>query len=81
MKRLVSKRGLKSVPAEKPLRSRGFLSQPGGQQPGADNGTECTEAGKPNKSRGQRQPIVTGTGTPETLATKASIRRYKLEDK
>lgn len=81
MKDPVSKRGLKSVPAGKPLRSRGFLSQPGGQPSGAGNGTERKEAGEPNKSRGQRQPVVTGNGTPETLATKASIRRYKLEDK
>lgn len=74
-------KGRKSAAAGKPLRSRGFLSHPGGI-PTAENGaTDPQDIGKPNRSRGQRQPVVRQDRKPENLATRTSIRPYKLEDK
>lgn len=69
------KSGMKSLQGGAPLRSRGFLSQPGGQAANTPDNT-----GKPNKSRGKRQSIVSGNGKPADLATKVSIRPYTLED-
>jgi len=68
-------KGMKSTATAKPLRSRGFLSQPGGQAAGSGDDT-----GKPNKSRGQRQPVASRDGKPSGLATKAQIKPYSPED-
>jgi hypothetical protein len=69
------KPAMKSVTKPKSLRSRGFLSQPGGQAPSGDGSST-----KPNKSRGKRQPVVSDDGKPAHLTTRVAIRPYKLGD-
>ncbi len=69
------KPAMKSVSKPNALRSRGFLSQPGAHAPSGDG-----SSGKPNMSRGKRQPVVSDDGRPANLTTKVSIRPYKLGD-
>jgi hypothetical protein len=69
------KSAMKSVSKPKALRSRGFLTQPGVQAPSEDG-----SSGKPNMSRGKRQPVVSDNGKPAHLSTKVAIRPYKLGD-
>ncbi|WP_299809931.1 hypothetical protein [uncultured Roseibium sp.] len=72
--------GLKSRAGNKPLRSLGFLSQPGSQAkagPGAPGEPEH----KHHRSRGSRPVSVTSDGKPQTLPVKAKVKPYVLEDK
>ncbi|OJJ12849.1 hypothetical protein BKI51_01850 [Alphaproteobacteria bacterium AO1-B] len=69
------KSAMKSVSKPKALRSRGFLSQPSAHAPSGDS-----SSGKPNMSRGKRQPIVSDGGKPANLTTKVAIQPYKLGD-
>ncbi len=76
------KPALKTSKGSTPLRSRGFLSHPGGNPTGTDDtSSDQNDTGKPNKSRGKRQSVVSSNGKPDGLATKATIRPYSLEDK
>ncbi|GAA0780058.1 hypothetical protein E1180_08610 [Roseibium denhamense] len=71
------KPGLKSVRADKPLRSRGFLSQPGGGR--APEAVASHPGAAPNLSRGSRQ-ITPSTGkAPTPLSDKPKIKRYTPE--
>lgn len=74
------KKGLKSLGAGKPMRSRGFLSQPGGR---AAPGTAQDKAARDpenQKSRGARQVSISADGKPQTLSPRPSIKPYRLED-
>ncbi|GAB4523197.1 MAG: hypothetical protein Tsb0019_25130 [Roseibium sp.] len=74
------KKGLKSVAGKTPLRSRGFLSQPGGLS--APSGKTGDQAATPehHRSRGSRQVSATADRRPRDLAVKPAIRPYTLED-
>lgn len=80
MTRETPKKGLKSVSGTAGLRSRGFLSQPGGRpaQDSADGDVAGTSA--LNRSRGSRQASASAGGKPEYLTPKPAIRPYTLED-
>ncbi|WP_417708344.1 hypothetical protein [Roseibium aggregatum] len=71
--------GLKSVGSKKPLRSRGFLSQPGGsvKAPSDDSGDQPVH----HRSRGARQVSPSSNGRPQDLSVKPVIKPYRLEDK
>ncbi|XYK82603.1 MAG: hypothetical protein ROO70_10430 [Labrenzia sp.] len=69
------KSAMKSVSRPKALRSRGFLTQPGAHALSEDG-----SSGKPNMSRGKRQPVVSDGGKPANLTTKVAIQPYKLGD-
>jgi hypothetical protein len=69
------KSAMKSVSKPNALRSRGFLSQPGAHAQSGDG-----SVGKPNMSRGKRQPVVSDGGKPANLTTKVAIQPYKLGD-
>jgi len=71
------KKGLKSVAGKTPLRSRGFLSQPGGGVAGPERAEAAPEH---HRSRGSRQVSATADGRPRDLADKPRIRPYTLED-
>ncbi|PVB60658.1 hypothetical protein [Labrenzia sp. 011] len=75
------KQGLKSRTGGKPLRSLGFLSQPGTPIktiPGeAGNGNDGPEH---HRSRGSRSVSVSRDGKPEALQASPRIRPYTLED-
>lgn len=73
---------LRSVAGKKPLRSRGFLSAPGGQAAAAagDSGGSA-EPHAHHRSRGARQVAVSSDGKPKDLSVKPVIRPYTLEDK
>lgn len=75
------KKPLKSVAGNKPLRSRGFLSAPGGQVAvsNADAGNPA-EARQHHRSRGARQVSASADGKPQDLSVKPVIRPYTLED-
>ncbi|MEP3046763.1 MAG: hypothetical protein ABJL55_01845 [Roseibium sp.] len=75
------KKGFKSAGANKTLRSRGFLSQPGGQIAGqsAQSG-QTGDTTFHHKSRGAKQVVVSRDGKPQGLAAKPAIRPYSLED-
>lgn len=91
------KKTLKSVARDTPLRSRGFLSQPGGPAVQEGGSGDPAEAGTPSQSRGQsrgqsgsksqsksrgtRQVSASPAGTPESLVVKPGIRPYTLVDK
>lgn len=76
------KKPLKSVAGAKPLRSRGFLSAPGGQVCVSTGETgDTTENQKHHRSRGARQVSVSPDGKPQDLSVKPKIRPYSLEDK
>ena len=70
-------KGLKSVSSANPLRSRGFLSQPGGQAVASE--TDGDEK-KHHRSRGARQASVSNDGKPSDLSVKPTIKPYTLED-
>ncbi|MCV0425842.1 MAG: hypothetical protein K5905_10235 [Roseibium sp.] len=75
------KKGLKSVGGSNAMRSRGFLSQPGGQlssRPGKES-LPNGDAGH-HKSRGARQISVSTDGKPQNLTVKPKIKPYTLED-
>ena len=73
---------LKSVAGAKPLRSRGFLSAPGGQLSAATGETgDPAEGQKHHRSRGARQVSVSTDGKPQDLSVKPKIRPYTLEEK
>lgn len=75
-----NKTRLKSAGAGKFLRSRGFLSHPGGQtQSEATDGPKNPR--KNQKSRGTRQGAVSADGKPKALSPKVSPKPYRLEDK
>lgn len=71
--------GLKSVGGKKPLRSRGFLSQPSGsaKAPAEGNGDQPVH----HRSRGARQVSQSIDGKPQDLSVKPVIKPYRLEDK
>ncbi|WP_029061981.1 hypothetical protein [Labrenzia sp. DG1229] len=75
-----NKKGLRSTNTGKPMRSRGFLSRPGGV---AQNSADDTggHAGEKTMSRGKRQISATLDGRPTTLSSKTKIKPYRLEDK
>ncbi|MES0883022.1 hypothetical protein [Roseibium sp. SCP14] len=70
-------KGLKSVSGAKPLRSRGFLSQPDGQAVTSETEGDMK---KHHRSRGARQATVSTDGKPTDLSVKPAIRPYTLED-
>jgi hypothetical protein len=74
------KKGLKSVAGKTPLRSRGFLSQPGAMP--THSGKESDQHSPPerHRSRGSRQVSATADGRPRDLADKPRIRPYTLEN-
>ena len=76
------KKGLKSVTSGKPLRSRGFLSQPSGGQviASSDKQDPPMSATGHHKSRGARQVSVSTDGKPQHLSVKPKIKPYALED-
>lgn len=69
--------GMKSIGGKTPLRSRGFLSQPGG------SAVPATGDGAPghHRSRGARQVSANADGKPRDLALKPAIKPFRLEDK
>ncbi|WP_422374614.1 hypothetical protein [Roseibium sp.] len=75
------KKPFKSVAGNKPMRSRGFLSAPGGQSAAstADAGNSA-EVQTHHRSRGARQVSVSTDGKPRDLSVKPVIRPYTLED-
>lgn len=76
------KKGLKSVESGKPMRSRGFLSHPGGQTQSASEKDTASDSGtKHHKSRGARQISASPDGNPQDLSVKPNIKPYTLEDK
>ncbi|MBN9668771.1 hypothetical protein [Roseibium aggregatum] len=75
-------KGLKSVRGQKPLRSRGFLSQPGGAAAALSGRTGGSEAPKKHHlSRGGRQITAFTDSKPQALEDKPRIKPYRLEDK
>jgi len=69
--------GMKSTGAKAPLRSRGFLSQPGGS--GAPvSGDDATSH---HRSRGARQISANTDGKPQDLTVKPAIKPFRLEEK
>ncbi|MCX2724221.1 hypothetical protein [Roseibium salinum] len=76
------KSGLKSAGGNKPLRSRGFLSSPGGQMRAPADGTgEAPGEELHHRSRGSRQVSATPGGKPQALSSKPKIRPYSLDEK
>lgn len=76
-----SKKPLKSVAGNKPMRSRGFLSAPGGQVSASDSDAgNLADAKKHHRSRGARQVAPSTDGKPRDLSVKPVIRPYTLED-
>ena len=76
------KKPLRSVAGAKPLRSRGFLSAPGGQVSATSGDTSDPKEGQQqHRSRGARQVSVCTNGKPQDLSVKPRIRPYTLEDK
>jgi|GEM_PF-2207076 len=69
--------GMKSIGGKTPLRSRGFLSQPGGSGAPA-SGEDPTSH---HRSRGARQISANSDGKPQDLAVKPAIKPFRLEDK
>ncbi|POF34329.1 hypothetical protein [Roseibium marinum] len=81
-RKLGRKQGLKSRAGNKPLRSLGFLSQPGSQVKAAPSGRgESEDQREHHRSRGSRPVSVTSDGKPRTLPVKAPVKPYTLEDK
>jgi len=73
---------LKSVAGAKPLRSRGFLSAPGGQVSATSGDTSDPKEGQQHhRSRGARQVSLSSDGKPQDLSVKPKIRPYSLEEK
>lgn len=75
------KKPLKSVAGNKPMRSRGFLGAPGGQDAAptvTDGGPDAAQ--KQHRSRGARQVSASADGKPKDLSVKPVIRPYTLED-
>ncbi len=75
------KDGRKSVGGNKPMRSRGFLSQPGGIASAQAASGDATDPTKHHRSRGARQISATPDGKPQDLSVKPVIKPFKLEDK
>ncbi|MBO6508058.1 MAG: hypothetical protein JJ979_06180 [Roseibium sp.] len=76
------KKGLKSVGGKAPMRSRGFLSQPGGPVSKPEDRDASTQHPEQHhKSRGARQVSVSRDRQPEDLASPAPIKPYILDDK
>lgn len=72
---------MKSVGGNKPLRSRGFLSQPGGQVKTADMSQATSQDDKKHHlSRGARHVSVSKDGKPEDLQPRPHVKPYTLED-
>lgn len=70
--------GLKSVGSKAPLRSRGFLGQPGGS---ANPDTGEGDKNARHRSRGARQISANTDNKPQDLTVKPVIKPYRLEDK
>jgi hypothetical protein len=82
MKGKLPKQPLKSVAGNTPLRSRGFLSAPGGHvSTKAGDGGDPAETQKHHRSRGAREVSVSSDGKPQDLSERPRIRPYSLEDK
>jgi len=76
------KKPLKSVVGSKPMRSRGFLSAPGGQGTAMSaNADNPVEGQKHHRSRGARHVSVSGDRKPRDLSPVPKIRPYTLEGK
>lgn len=76
------KSGRKSTGGNKPLRSRGFLSSPGGQMRApADGAGETPGEELHHRSRGRRQVSATPGGKPQALSAKPKIKPYTLDEK
>ncbi len=72
---------LKSSGAGKPLRSRGFLSRPGGQSRLVSESSDDSMAGIVNrKSRGMKQAKPQTDRKPQALTPKTATKPYRLED-
>lgn len=76
-----NRKGLKSTGAAKPLRSRGFLSQPGGGVTRPDAGSETGDPIAHHRSRGSRQVFASSDKTPGALDLKPAIKPYRLDGK
>jgi hypothetical protein len=77
-----TKKNMKSLGGNKPLRSRGFLSQPGGQAQTASGAEgDASDAKAHHRSRGARQVSVSKDSQPESLDSRPFIKPYTLEDK
>lgn len=75
------KKPLKSVAGNRPMRSRGFLSAPGGQV--SVSNAEAGDRDEPqthHRSIGARHVSVSTDGKPRDLSVKPVIRPYTLED-
>ncbi|MHA7774529.1 hypothetical protein [Roseibium sp. M-1] len=70
--------GVKSASSKAPLRSRGYLSQPGGSVPAASGDGDATAH---HGSRGARQISANTDGKPQDLVVKPVIKPFRLEDK
>ncbi len=80
MAKTENKSRLKSAGAGKPLRSRGFLSHPGGHtQSGSKDAPAPGQ--ETRKSRGTRQAAASSDGKPKALSPKVSPKPYRLEEK
>jgi len=76
-----SRKGLKSVAGQRPLRSRGFLSQPAGQTTEtAGNDSAGADIRTRHRSRGKRQAVVASDARPQDLSPKPAIKPYTLEE-
>lgn len=76
-----SKKGLKSTGGAKPLRSRGYLSQPGGGAFRPEDDGKATDPTAYHRSRGSRQVSASSDGKPGALDPKPAIKPYRLEDR
>jgi hypothetical protein len=77
-----TKKGMKSLGGNKPMRSHGFLSQPVGQAHAVEGARPASsDEKKHHRSRGARQISPSKDGQPENLETRPRIKPYTLEDK
>jgi|GEM_PF-2078788 len=75
-------KGLKSTGRNRRMRSRGFLSHPGGQ-PRSTSDVEGAgrEETKHHRSRGARQNSASTDGRPRDLTVKPDIKPYRLDQR
>ncbi|TYC49260.1 hypothetical protein FMN50_24695 [Rhodobacterales bacterium] len=73
-------KGHKSTGGGKPLRSRGYLSRPGGGPAPVPGEADTNAEALRHKSRGARQISASRDKNPEALETRPSIKPYRLDD-
>lgn len=75
------RKGLKSGGAGKPLRSRGFLSHPGGRPvPNDETGEGTAPDPVSRKSHGMKQAVPQTDAKPHRLTPQVATKPYRLED-